>query len=69
MKKIAFLAALSMFAAAPAFADEVIVHRDGGDTATSKTVETHTSNDGCTSKTVHKENDAGDSKTVHKTDC
>lgn len=34
-----------------------------------KTVETHESSDGCSSKTVTKTNELGDRKTVHKETC
>ena len=69
MKKIALVAALSLFAVSPSFAEEVVIHHDGDSATTSKTVETHVNGDGCASKTVHKENDAGDSKTIRKTNC
>ncbi len=71
MLKIMLIAA-TVLSAGTAFADEVVIHRDGVDappSSTSTTVEKHTSSDGCASKTVHKENDAGDSKTVHATNC
>ena len=72
MVKVMIVAA-SLLVAGSAFADEVIIHRDG-DTApppvsSSSTVEHRTSSDGCATKSVHSENSVGDSKTVTKTNC
>lgn len=62
-----------MIGTGAAYADDVIIHRDGADVpppaSSSTTVEKHTDSDGCASKTVHKDNDMGDSKTVHSTNC
>lgn len=73
MLKSLCLSAALVLCAGTAFADEVIIHRDSTDVApppsSSTTVETHHSDDGCASKTVHKENDEGDSKTVTKSNC
>lgn len=70
MLKVMLLAA-TMLGTGTAFADDVVIHRDGADAppAASTTVEKHDSGDGCQSKTVHKENDEGDSKTVQKSNC
>ena len=70
MLKVLFVAS-TILVAGPAFADEVIIHRDDAPPPPSSTttVEHHESADGCSSKTVHKEDDAGDSKTVTHSDC
>ena len=59
-----------------ATAQTTIIERDRPDTVVvdrpsteGKTVETHESSDGCSSKTVTKTNDMGDRKTVHKESC
>lgn len=76
MKKLAFIAATSLFAVGGAQAETTVIHRDAGPPAIAVVgapVEHRTTvikrGVGCEHTTVHKENDMGELKTVKKTSC